>query len=235
MQAWLRWLAGAGLALSLASGMLAGVKRYPPRELDVNMMFVPSPTLVRATATGYENLLADSLWLTLLQYYGDRYFSKDNTMVNLEEMFALITSLDPHFWFAYWLGAWALGDNGQSDAALRLLERGEAANPEDINYPYLQGFIRFLTKGDPAGAAVCFERAQTKPRVEWPDQRRFARTMAARMYQQQGKDRLALQIWTNLRDQATDRTLRAIADRNVRRIEAELQGRRPPAYRKRLH
>ena len=100
MPGWLRWLAGAGLCLVLASEASAGVRGLPKREIDVNMMFVPAPELVRATASGYENVIADSLWLSLLQYYGDRYFANDNTMVNLDEMFTLITSLDPRFWFA---------------------------------------------------------------------------------------------------------------------------------------
>jgi hypothetical protein len=133
----LKWLAGVFLGLACSMQATRAVSAYPSPELDRNMMFVPSETLVKATASGYENLIADALWLSLLQYYGDRYFADDRTMVNLEEMFSLITGLDTRFWFAYWLGAWALSDNGQVEAALRLLERGEAANPDEVNYPYL--------------------------------------------------------------------------------------------------
>ncbi|MEB3223640.1 MAG: hypothetical protein VKS61_16320 [Candidatus Sericytochromatia bacterium] len=227
----LKWLAGVFLGLACSMQATRAVSAYPSPEIDRNMMFVPSATLVRATASGYENLIADSLWLSLLQYYGDRYFADDRTMVNLEEMFTLITGLDKRFWFAYWLGAWALSDNGQVEAALRLLERGEAANPQELNYPYLQGFIRFLMKRDYPGAAACFERAATKPVVEMENQRRFSRTMAARMYREQGQLDLALQVWKNLLENATDRTLADIAKTNIRRIEAEMKA-GAPSHRK---
>jgi tetratricopeptide (TPR) repeat protein len=229
---WLRWLAGTALSLAISAQATQAVKTYPTPEIDVNMMFVPSGALLKGTASGFENVIADTLWLSLLQYYGDRYFADDRTMVNLEEMFTLITELDPRFWFAYWLGAWALSDDGQADAALRLLERGEAANPQDLNYPYLQGFILFLMKRDHIAAARCFERAATKPVAEWESQRRFARAMAARMYREDGKPALALEIWRNILENATDRALADIAKTNIRRIEAELRGEAPETHRK---
>ncbi|MEB3329273.1 MAG: hypothetical protein VKQ33_08595 [Candidatus Sericytochromatia bacterium] len=228
MPGWLKWLAGTAVGLAVSAQASQVLRTFPVPEIDVNMMFVPSGALVKGTASGYENVLADSLWLSLLQYYGERYFADDRTMVNLEEMFTLITDLDPRFWFAYWLGAWALGDDGQPDAALRLLARGEAANPQDLNYPYLQGFILFLMKHDHLAAARCFERAATKPVAEWQEQRRFARSMAARMYREEGQPALALEIWRNILENASDRALADIAKTNIRRLEAELRGEAPP-------
>ena len=225
----LPWSFGAITALGIAIGSSAVVRSFPPRELDVNMLFVPSPTMVKAGASGYENMLADSLWLTLLQYYGERFFSEKRDMVNLDAMFGLITDLDPKFWFAYWLGAWALGDNGQVDAALRLLEKGERLNPDHLHYPYLQGFLYFLFKGDYASAATAFERASTRPIAEWDQQKRFARSLAARMYQKQGKDALALEIWESIA-KSPDKATADIAKRNVARIKAEMAGARKKVF-----
>lgn len=230
MRGMLPWALGAAATLGLSIGSSWVVRSYPPREIDVNMLFVPSATMVKAGASGFENMLADSLWLTLLQYYGERYFSENRDMVNLDAMFALITDLDPKFWYAYWLGAWALGDNGQTDAAIRLLEKGERLNPDHLHYPYLQGFVRFLFLSDFAGAAACFERAATRPIAEWDDQKRFARSLAARMYQKQGKDALALQIWENLA-KSPDRATADIAKRNVKRIKEEMAGLRTKAFK----
>lgn len=225
----LPWALGAIVSLGLSIGSAAVVRSYPPREIDVNMLFVPAPAMMKSGATGYDNMLADSLWLTLLQYYGERYFMKSTEMVNLDAMFNLITDLDPKFWFSYWLGAWALGDNKQADAALRLLDKGERLNPDHLHYPYLQGFIRFLFLGDYGGAAACFERAATKPIAEWDDQKRFARSLAARMYQKQGKDTLALQIWENIA-KSPDRATADIAKRNVARIKEEIAGKRQKSF-----
>jgi tetratricopeptide (TPR) repeat protein len=186
------------------------------------MLFVPAESVVKAGVSGYDNLVADALWLSLIQYYGDRYFSPDRQMHNLDRMVGLITDLDPKFWFAYWLGAWALADNLQVDAALRILERGEERNPQEANFPYLQGFIQFLVRSDYPAAAACFLRAAEKPILDWPEQQRFARSMAARMYRQGGQTELALQLWRGLYEQAGDKALRDIAARNVARLEAEI-------------
>ncbi len=226
----LPWAVGLVATLGLSIGSSLVIRSYPPRELDVNMLFVPPPAMVKAGASGYENVIADSLWLTLLQYYGERFFSENPKMVNLDAMFDLITELDPKFWFAYWLGAWALSDNGQTDVAIRLLEKGERLNPDHLHYPYLQGFVRFLFLSDYLGAAACFERAATRPIAEWEDQKRFARSLAARMYQKQGKDVLALQIWEDL-TKSGDRATADIAKRNVARIKGEIAGERPRAYK----
>src|SRR5688500_17008747 len=105
---WLKWAAAGVLAAGSMVGAQLQLERVPPPVLDVNMLFVPPDTLTKGLAAGYENMVADGLWLGLLQYYGDRVVRDDKRCVNLAPMFQLITDLDPQFWFAYWLGAWAL-------------------------------------------------------------------------------------------------------------------------------
>lgn len=220
----LKFLLAAAVAFGGASLSVGGLRALPRPELDVNMLFVPPAKVVKASASGYDNLVADMLWLSLIQYYGERYFSDDRTMHNLEAMFELITDLDSKFWFAYWLGGWALADNRQPDAAIRLLQRGEQRNPDEASYPYLQGFIHFLTRSDPAAAAACFIRAAEKPVLEWPEQRRLARAMAARMYRRGGQTDLALRMWQTIYEQSDDKALRDIAARNIERLRSEIEG-----------
>ncbi|MDB5096091.1 MAG: hypothetical protein JWM80_512 [Cyanobacteria bacterium RYN_339] len=203
--------------------------RIPPPEVDVNMLFVPPAELTRGMATGYENLIADGLWLGLLQYYGDRLTNEDANRrhaVNLAPMFGLITDLDQRFWFAYWLGGWALADNHEGEKAIALLEKGEKLNPDDYNYAYLQGFIHFLERKDYPAAYQAFERA-----TRHPDAPRFAKTMAARMLQKEGLDQQALQIWRGIYETAQDRVTKDIAKRNLDRIEAEMRGAAARAFK----
>lgn len=228
MAGWLKWAAAGMIAAGSMVGAQVQLERTPPPVLDVNMLFVPPETLTKGLAAGYENMVADGLWLGLLQYYGDRVVKDDKRCVNLGPMFQLITDLDPQFWFAYWLGAWALEDNDESDAAVALLKKGAAKNPTDYNYPYLEGYIQYLGRHDQAAAAKAFERAAGLPEAP-----RFARTMAARMYEEQNQGGLALAIWRNLSEHAEDRHTREIAKRNVERILAELAGQAPKAFHKR--
>lgn len=220
----LKFLIAGAIAVGGASWSVTELRAMPRPEVDVNMLFVPPAKVLKAAASGYENLVADVLWLSLVQYYGDRYFADDRTMHNLEAMFELITDLDSKFWFAYWLGGWALADDSQPDAAIRLLARGEARNPDEASYPYLQGFIHFLMKSDPMAAAACFLRAAEKPILEWPEQRRFARSMAAHMYRRGGQRELALRLWELMLEESADKAVRDIAARNVERLRAEIAG-----------
>ncbi|MEB3195801.1 MAG: hypothetical protein VKP62_01220, partial [Candidatus Sericytochromatia bacterium] len=128
-------------------------------------------------------------------------------------------------------------DNGEANAAIALLERGEMRNPREFNYPFLQGLIRFLSRSDYLGAAACFERALTKPIVEHAEQPRFARTMAARMYQEAGQDDLALNLWRALEAQSREAMVIEIARRNIQRIQAERRHARARVFgrRKKTH
>ncbi|MEB3284594.1 MAG: hypothetical protein VKN33_04845 [Candidatus Sericytochromatia bacterium] len=231
----LRFFLAALVALCGAAYAVTSIRALPQPEIDRNMLFVPSGGLVRGGASGYENLMADVLWLSLLQYFGERYFASNRRMVNLEKMFRLITALDSRFWFSYWLGAWALADNGQPEAALDLLQFGERHNPMEASYPYTQGFVHFLMRSDYESAAQCFVRAAEKPVLEWPEQRRFSQSMAARMYRELGRRELALQIWLNMREQSTDRALKDIATRNAQRLQAEIESGAPPSRGARSH
>ncbi|HEY9723053.1 MAG TPA: hypothetical protein V6D47_13670 [Oscillatoriaceae cyanobacterium] len=226
MAPWVRWGLAGTIALGAVLGLQLQLDRMPSREVEVNMLFVPNAALTQHAASGFENLVADGLWLDLLQYYGGHLGLENWHMKNLGPMFGLITDLDPHFWFAYWLGAWALGDNHQADTAIAILKKGEARNPNDYNYPYLEGFIHFLDRHDYTDAATCFLRAAALPGAP-----RFARSMAARMVETEGKEQLALQLWQGIYSNAADAATKAIAKRNVQRVEAEIAGKRPPTFK----
>lgn len=227
MAGWLKWAAAGVLATGAMFGAHMQLERMPPPVVDVNLLFVPPPALTKGLAAGYENMVADGLWLGLLQYYGDRIARTGTKAVNLAPMFALITDLDPRFWFAYWLGAWALEENDEEQAAVALLRKGAEKNPEDYNYPYLEGFIQYLALKDRPAAAKAFERASRLPGAP-----RFAKSMMARMYEEQDQDSLALAIWTSLAEGAEDPHTRDIAKRNVERIMAERAGRTPEPFKK---
>lgn len=226
----IKWVATALVSAAAVLGIQFQLAKVPPPEVDVNMLFVPPEGLTRHLATGHENVIADGLWLGLLQYYGDRMVreGEERRFVNLAPMFDLITDLDPQFWFAYWLGAWALVDAEEPDAAVTLLKKGHRLNPTDYNYPYLEGFVQFLGREDYPAAAKAFELAATLP-----DAPRFATSMAARMHEHTGQAGLSLQIWRGLADNPdTDAHTRSIAKKNVERILAEMRGEKPKAFKR---
>lgn len=226
------WATALAILLALGGGLgawwaQAGLKVEAERQasLDVNLLLVPPPIMVKTLAAGSEALAADGLWLSFLQYYGDRVV-KDHRVHNMAPMLHLITDLDPRFYYAYFLGAWALGDSGDPKEGVALLRKAAGHNPEDWRYPYLEGFLQFLFLKDYPAAVAALEHAGKLPGAE-----RFCWTLAARIRQKMGQDQDALSIWRQLADHATDAFTRSIAKRNVERIEAELRGTRPRAFR----
>jgi hypothetical protein len=55
--------------------------------------------------------------------------------------------------------------------------------------------------------------------------------MAARMLQKEGLDEQALKIWQGIYASAQDKVTKDIARRNVERIEAEMKGAAPRAFK----
>ena len=60
-----------------------------------------------------------------------------------------VTTVDPHFIFPYLFGGvYVLMDTGEIDAALSLLDKGYAANPQSWELPFYLGWINWMYKSD---------------------------------------------------------------------------------------
>jgi tetratricopeptide (TPR) repeat protein len=214
------------LILFVCSGLQFSLSMLPPPRVDVNLLFVPAKNAVMMTKTGYDNLIADAYWLGLLQYYGDRIVKDDKRTVNLDKMFDLITELDPRFYDAYFLGSWALADNGQGPAAVKLLQKAAKHDPTNAQYPFLEGFVEFLGNRNGQAAANAFMRSS-----QLPGANPRCIPLAARMLQTEGSDLLALDMWRKMEKNSTEKSLKEIAKRNVARIQKEIAGQSKRAFK----
>ncbi len=60
-----------------------------------------------------------------------------------------VTTLDPHFIFPHVFGGvYVLMDTGEIDAAIALLEKGYAANPDSWELPFYLGWVYWMYKSD---------------------------------------------------------------------------------------
>ena len=89
---------------------------------------LPEGEYLKPALLGYNNLGADLLWLRLLQVVGQRRISTDE----FEWMYHaldVITTLDPQYGYAYYVGANVLTDQAnRPDLSIRLLDKGADAN-----------------------------------------------------------------------------------------------------------
>ena len=184
-------LLGIGVLLLLAFlGWLQG-------ELDLrqdrtvaqieSLAQLPKGEYLKPALLGYHHLGADLLWLRLLQVIGQRRISA----AEFEWMYHaldVITTLDPHYAYAYYVGGSVLVDQGdRPDLSNRLLEKGAAANPQVWYIPFLLGYNYYFLLADPAQGAKYIMKA-----ASLPDRPAYLPGLATRMAAEAGNPDTAL-------------------------------------------
>ncbi|MFA6082562.1 MAG: hypothetical protein WC773_04095 [Patescibacteria group bacterium] len=122
---------------------------------------VPNKDMLKISALGNNNFMADLLWLNTIQYYGggDPY----GKYQALPKLMSSILSLDNKFSYPYQFSGIVLSGEGFSDQALQILKDGEVALPNNWEIPYYEGTIYYINKKDYAQSAAAYKRASEKP------------------------------------------------------------------------
>lgn len=192
----IRFFLQAGFLASICIVLLAVIlelQQYLDRRIDRSVVQIdelaqlPSGDYLKAAMLGYHHLGADILWLRLLQVIGERR----NTEDQYEWMYHtldVITTLDPQYAYAYYVGGVILGDYAhRPDLSNRLLAKGVEANPTVWNLPFLLGYNYYFLMGDAVKAADYIMRAASLP--EGPS---YLPGLATRMAAEGGRPETAL-------------------------------------------
>ncbi len=179
---------------------------------------------LKGWALGAEGLIADWYWMWSLQYVGNKIIGAGDADINLEDLTTLnprllypfldnATDLDPNFMPAYSYGASVLPAI-DPDLAIRLTEKGIAANPEAWRlYQYL-GYIYWRLE-DYDKAAEIYERGS---RI--PDAPVFMRQMVAAMQTEGGSRETAREIYNQLLAEAEDEQSRNNAQLRLMELDS---------------
>ena len=188
---------------------------------------LPKGEYLKPALLGYHHLGADILWLKLVQVVG----KKRNSADEYEWMYHaldVITTLDPHYAYAYYVGGNILGDlANRPDLSIRLLEKGVKANPEVWNIPFLLGYNYYFLLGDPAkGAEYIMEAARR------PDGPAYLPGLATRMAAEAGSPDTALAFLEarllethdpEMREVLANRMKEVIIERDIRILESAVE------------
>ena len=131
----------AARAAAVLAALLAGaiatehhLRTLPrPDPLGKELLYLPSPTMLKLLSLGNEGLMADAVYVWAIQYYSQ--FSKSEKFLYLEKVFDLITDLDPLYFDAYRMGALIMQVEApgrpeeKRHAVTRLYDKGIAAMP----------------------------------------------------------------------------------------------------------
>lgn len=138
---------------------------YESQKYSIEQVFnLPSPEITKIASVGFDNLIADILWLRLIQYYGSTQ-SFDTLLPELYSLVNNIITLNPNFVDAYILSSYALSDNKEFDKAVDILEKGIKANPDEWFLSYQLGFIYYIYKKNRIIAAKYLKQASDNPKA----------------------------------------------------------------------
>ena len=211
----------SGLLLAACAGA-AGWSASRLETIDADgagaqVLYLPSGEYLTVVSLGYPGLLADLIYLWSIQYYGN--YDKADRFGYIEHVYnGVIAELDPHYVDPYLVGALIMEtEAGEHEMALRLLEKGLRANPQEWILAFEAGFICFDGLGDYARAARYFETAMAIPTAP-----PVIRRIHAEMFNRMGDKRRSLEHWSRIYEAADSDYVRDISWRHVHDLAIEV-------------
>lgn len=214
-------------AVLLFCGMAASVLLL--RQMDQvrtgatlqEVLYVPSPKLLKRLSLGYDGLLADVYWTRAVQYYGGMHHNGGGTYALLAPLLNITTQLDPHLIPAYEFGGTFLSAKppqgaGMPQKAAELVEYGIHNNPDDWHLYYDLGFIYYVDMKDYHGAADAFTRGSQVPNAH-----PFLRILAAQMAEHGGETQTARMLWSATYQTTHDEHVKANAAAHLRALQVD--------------
>lgn len=212
-------------------------RRYPPRAIDEDSLYIESGTALRRLTVAYNALAADVYWIRTIQYYGDAK-RRLNALKGVPEpppmiaeatprdysllypLLDVTTSLDPRFNIAYRFGAVFLaeaypGGLGRPDLAITLLEKGLRERPDKWEYMEDIGFVHYWYRHDYRSAADWFRKGGDAPGAPW-----WLRSLAATTLAQGGDRQSSRLMWEAIRQSSEVDWLRQDAERRLLQLQA---------------
>ncbi|MFM2430580.1 MAG: hypothetical protein RLZZ511_1793 [Cyanobacteriota bacterium] len=161
----------------------------PQQQDQQETIYMKSLRRLPTQGFGFNNLIADGVFLRFLQYIGDTEVRSVAGYGAAPDYFELITQRDPRFVETYVFGVGTLSyDLGMPEESIRLLDRGIAAidpkkSPDAASLWALKALDQLLLIGDSAGAAQSYAMAaewskQSPDPGWWEEAKNFQRTSA---------------------------------------------------------
>lgn len=208
-------LAAFLLQFYLSTRLGLWVHPEPAATAKVQRMDKRVASTLRAVAflSGYKVLVGHAFWIKVIQYYGD----STNSLTRYPYLYdycALASDLNPKFVSIYTFGAAALAFHlKRVDQAVRLLEKGIAANPGDMRLKLMY-------------AAIAFQNAQQYEKVipflEAQIQRGDAPYMMvnilANTYEKVGRYTDAIQLWRRIQRETDADDVRILAGQKLQEL-----------------
>lgn len=218
------WLAVAGIPVLFALLVVLQTRidaRTRSEAQAQEELLLRSPSAINKMSLGYNSLLADIYWTRAVQYYGDRVAKQHTNFDLLWPLLDITTTLDPKLLPAYHFGAIflsqsGLGGAGRPDLAVKLVQRGIAANPDRWGLYGNLGFLYYWYLRDYHRAAAAYLAGS-----ETPHGPSWMKMMAARMDQKGGSIETSRLVWSQIYESSQDPRIRKLVLDTLRGLKAE--------------
>ncbi len=203
------------VCISAAVLLLGRIDRLRSGPAAEDVLYVPSPKILKRVSLGYDGLLADVYWTRVVQYFGARHRAHAMQYKLLAPLLDITTTLDPQLLPAYEFGAAFLSQAppqgaGDPDAAVALVKRGIRANSRSWRLYYNLGYIEYIERKDYKAAAQAFEDGS-----KIPSSHPWMRIMAAIMAQHGGEIGTARFLWEHIYSSTDDQMIKDNAVRHL--------------------
>lgn len=203
--------------VTVTVGLLVVLERQRPAAIRTSeLSTLPKGEYLNVAVLGYRQLVADLIWLKVVQQLGERNQTADGYRWAAHAV-DVLTDLDPKFAFAYQatgsvLSVWAR----LPKESIIVLSKGMRHNPEVWQLPFFLGYNYYFELHDPGEAAKYFRRAALLPGS--PE---YLPKLAARMSVEAGDPDAALEFLQRLFRQMQDERLREGLVRRMKEVVVE--------------
>lgn len=125
-------------------------------------VILPPGKTLRILSFGYQNLVADMLFIWSIQFYSTYYLA--NRYDYIEHIFTTITDLTPQYIEPYIVGSWIMAlEKKDFEMAIRLLQKGSENNKDEYIFDYEAGYYAFEDLRNYELAEKLFKKAAARP------------------------------------------------------------------------
>ena len=197
--------------------MLTVIERERPASVRAaELSYLPNGEYLKVAVLGYRQMVADLLWLKVVQHFGVREQTIEGYLWAYRAA-DVLTDLDPKFVYAYQATGTVLAISArQIHESVALLEKGLRHNPDAWIIPFVLGYDYYFEFHDSATAGKYFRIASMLPGSP-----KYLPQLAAKMTIQAGEPDAAVEFLQRLFQQVQDERVRAGLAQRIKEVVVE--------------
>jgi hypothetical protein len=191
-------------------------------QVEQDELLIRSGSLLRMLSVEYAPLAGAVYWTRVVQYFGEKHRLHQTNLELLWPLLDITTALDPHLMPAYRFGSTFLSDKpprgaGRPDLAVKLLDRGIKANPDQWRlYQDLGNVYYFDAKDYPKASAAFAEGSKNPNALIW------MKVMAAKIAAEGESPETSYFLWQQVYQTSTDPSVKKNAEEHLALMQVAL-------------